>query len=92
MAELIKVEKDFFEQFFKSKSYKTTKIQRIIEQFELSDEVVAEIAWKPGEYANASSLQSILKRRLDKMKKDYIVKSIKGRVFIFKKEALDEQP
>lgn len=92
MAELIKVEKDFFEQFFKSKSYKTTKIQKIIEQFELSDETVAEITWKPGEYVNASSLQSILKRRLDKMKKDYAVKSINGRVFIFKKEALDEQP
>ena len=87
MAELIKVDEKVFANLKRSRSYRHTKIQSMLERFACSDEKVAEYTWAEGEYQSPGSAQSVLMRAIKSMHLPFVVRCMNKRVFVIKKEA-----
>lgn len=62
------------------------KITRAIEAFMKSGHPAVELVWLPGEYSNASSVQSCYIKAIARMKANCYVHMVAGRIYLIRKD------
>ena len=67
-----------------NKSYRPTKIQRILDEFSQMDAQAVKVAFEPGEYKNAASAQSTYFRAIQRLKYPMKVKVSRGELYLIK--------